>query len=130
MGVRLLYGADVREQGVDGRSFADRVAAGEFGPFDSDGSAEESLESHFVEKGQPSPQANWCVYAAADPYSGAVTGAVVGVLIADVANRDTRRNLGGGLTESQLDQAMAAAAPALRRLGLKNPRLWLLQATG
>lgn len=122
---RLVYGVDVRRRGRDGRSFLDRVVAGEFGAYDGDPDLPfGSLEEHFVE------DVGFSVLAAVDHYGGEEVGAVAGVCLLQVANRDTPRNLTEGLTEAEFVARMRDAKKTLDRYGIKDPTFWLTSYAG
>lgn len=122
--VRLVWGVDAAAPGPGGSVVA-RVLAGEFGAFDGEPTPD-ALEEHFAARDDLPFQ----VLAATDPYSEQSTGAVAGVPLAEVWNRDTPRNLSKGLTRAELESRIAAADAALRGAGIRGARLWFVQSSG
>lgn len=122
---RLMVGMDVTHPGSDGRSFLDRVKAGEYGAYEEDPDAPfTSLEVHFVQRDDLQ------VLAAVDHYEGQETGAVVGKTILDVHNRGTPRNLSDGLGESELVGRLRQAQQELEKHGIREASFWLLSYAG
>lgn len=129
---RLMYGVDVRSHGPDGRSFLDRVVAGEFGDYDGDPDKPYgSLEEHFVNKEEfYLGRGGFEVVAAEDHYSGEEVGAVAGIRVLEVANRETPRNLTEGLTEADFVARLRELEAVFTRHKLGKPSLWLVSYAG
>lgn len=124
--VRLVVGVPIGEPWRDGRSFTERVVAGEFGEFrPEEGLDLPSAVEEFLAGRRDVPVA---VFEAFDAYSENRSGTIVGVGIAEVHNRGTPRNLGGGLTEQGFDEALRDARGKLGAIGMLRPRLWLVQS--
>jgi hypothetical protein len=124
----LLCGAGADEPQSDGRTFLQRVLAGEFGPFEPPEGGNPDLEVFFAEGRQRWP---FAVRTARDEYAddpaAALGTTVVGVELAQAASRD--QATAGGFTEAELQAAMAQAAAALRKVGIDRVALWLVQGS-
>ncbi len=117
---RLLFAVDA-EQKHAGRSFLDRVLAGEFGDYDwSDHETPVAgLEEFFVMQDRP-----FSVLAEADAMNGDHRRTWVGVELSMVANRDD--HLHGGWTEGEVMDAVREAQRLLVQHGIRGAGLRLV----
>lgn len=118
----LLCGAGAEEPQSDGRTFLQRVLAGEFGAFKAPADGRPDLEAFFTEGGRRWP---FEVRTARDDLEGSIGATVVGIPLAQAASRGDP--VAGGFTEADLRAAVESAAARLRTVGIDRVALWLVQ---